>query len=240
MGFYNKKIFSGGFAIMKLLKPLLVSILMAVAVPWLWNAAEAGTKTCPELVHPLYKQVDHILEQQAGLWDLFENAVQLQNHSILALRLDSKINALLFTLDYLCTTQEGIPYHEIANYSIPQIKEQGEEGFIEGQMGLGLSQQEAIDLVKFAKYAESTRHRKLDIGQIEKTMEQAGLLVKRYARLSEKIQKGSPASETVDEARAQLKDIEKLHATDTYLKQADYENAQIPHSSTLTGSADEM
>ena len=80
---------------MKLLKYPLISILMAVAVPWLWNAAEAGTKTCLELVHPLHKYVNRVHEQQAGLWDLFENMVQLQNHSILALRLDSKISALL-------------------------------------------------------------------------------------------------------------------------------------------------
>ncbi len=43
----------------------------------------------------------------------------------------------------------------------------------------------------------------------------------------------------VEEVKALARDIAEFRATDPYMKQADYENAQVPHT-TLTESSDQM
>ena len=221
---------------MKLHKPLPLLIQIIMIVPWLWGAAEAKPKACKELIHPLHSQVN-IIKDKGGLWSLFEKIPKLQNHSALALKVDSKIIGLMFTLDYLCTTQEGIPYNDVAEYIVPQIKEIGEEGFIKRHVDLGHSLKEVTDWVEYGRFSEKKLNRKLDFNQIRKTMEQVRSPVERYGLL---FQNKNPASAVIAESKALIKDIEQLRATEPYLKQADYENDQVPHSSALSNTGDEM
>lgn len=217
-------------------QPLTLFIQIILIVPWFWGAAEANSKACLELLNPLHSQVN-VVKDRGGMWALFEKKTKLQNHSPLALRLDSKILGLMFTLDYLCDTQEGIPYSDIAEYVVHQMKKFGEEGFIEKNVELGHSRKEVTEWAAFGRFSQKNLNRKLDINQIKKTVEQAESRVERY-RLLFKNKKS--ATEMIAESKALIEDIEKLHATDLYLKQADYENGQVPHSSALANSGDAM
>ena len=69
-------------------------------------------------------------------------------------------------------------------------------------------------------------------------MDKARGYVDGYLRLSEKIKKSSSVS-IVEEMKALGKDIDEFRATDPYMKQADYENSQEPHT-TLTETSDQM
>ncbi len=221
---------------MKLHKPLLLFIQIIMIGPWLWGVAEANPKACNELIHPLHSQVN-VIKDRGGMWALFEKRPSLQNHSALALAVDSKIISLMFTLDYLCTTQEGIPYNDVAEYIVPQIKKIGEEGFIKKHVDLGHSLKDVTDWVEYGRFSEKNLNRKLDFNLIKKTMEQVRSPVERYGLL---FQNNNPASVVIAESKALIKDIEQLRATDPYLKQADDENGQVPHSSVLSNTGDEM
>jgi uncharacterized protein YciI len=143
----------------------------------------------------------------------------------------------MFTLDYLCDTQEGIPYSDIAEYVVRGVKEDGREGFIAKQVALGHSLKEVTEWAEFAKFSVKNRTRKLDIEKIKNTAKQAEGLVARYGPLYKS--KGS-AEKVIAEAKSLIADIEELHATDPYLKLADHENNQVPHSSALSNAGDEM
>ena len=222
---------------MKLHKPLFLFLNVFLIVPWLFGSAQArSNNACDDLAHPLHTQVNNV-KDRGGMWDRYEKSRQLTKHSAIALKVDSKFVALMFTLNYLCDTLEGIPYNDVAEYIVPQVKKIGEEGFIKKHVDLGHSMKDVTDWVNYGRFSVKHLNRRLDMGQIRKTIEQANVRVERYVQLFQKIQ--APAAVIAD-TKALIADIEKLHATDSYLKQADYENGQVPHSSILSNTGDEM
>lgn len=222
---------------MKLHKPLFLFLNVFLTVPLLLGTAQArSNNACDDLAHPLQTQVNGV-KDRGGMWDRYEKSRQLTKHSALALKVDSKFVALMFTLNYLCDTLEGIPYNDVAEYIVPQVKEIGEEGFIKKHVDLGHSMKDVTDWVNYGRFSVKHLNRRLDMGQIRKTIEQANVRVERYVQLFQKIQ--APAA-VIAETEALIADIEKLHATDSYLKQADYENGQVPHSSVLSNRGDDM
>ncbi len=222
---------------MKLHKPLSLLIQVIVTVPLLLGTAQArSNNACDQLTHPLHTKVNNV-KDRGGMWDRYEKSRQLREHSSLALKVDSKVVSLMFTLNYLCSTQEGIPYNDVAQYIVPQVKEIGEESFIKKHVALGHSLKDVTDWVNYGRFSVKHLNRKLDMGQIKKTVEQVKVPVDRYVELFQKVQ--APKAVIAD-TKALIADIEKLKEADPYLKQADYENGQVPHSSILSNTGDEM
>jgi len=221
---------------MKLHKPLFLFLNVFLIVPWLFGSAQAKSNACDELAHPLHSKVN-VIKDRGGMWTRFEKGRQLTKHSALALKVDSKVIGLMFTLDYLCDTLDGIAFNDVAEYIVPQVKEIGEEGFIKKHVDLGHSMKDVTDWVNYGRFSVKNQTRKLELSQIKKTMEQVRDPVERYVVLFHKAQ---AAPKVIAETKALIADIEKLHATDPYLKQADYENGQVPHSSILSNTGDEM
>jgi len=221
---------------MKLHKSLRLSTSVLFVSLWFLGAAEAGSNACQDLVAPLHNQVNSV-KDQGGMWSLYEKRPGLDGNSGLALKVDSKILGLMFTLDYLCKTLEGIPFSDIAEYVVSNVKEKGREGFIKENMALGNTRKEVTGWADFAEFSMSNRNRKLDTAQIEKSVQQASGPVGLYVDLF----RGKHSdSALLTKSKALIKDTEQLHKTDPYLKQADYENSQIPHSSVLANSGDTM
>lgn len=221
---------------MKILRPFFISVQCIIMSAWLLGPAEADPKTCKELVHPLHSKVN-VIKDQGGIWDQFAKVPGLQNQTALALRVDSLMVGIMFTLDYLCRTQEGIPYNDVARYVVSRIREIGEEGFIEEHVALEHSPEKVAQWVEFGKFAESHLNRKLDLEQIRKTVEQSRVFIDRYKLLFES---KSTASVVIAEGKTLVSDIEQFRATDPYIKQADYESSQTPHIPSLSNRGDTM
>jgi len=221
---------------MKLHKSFLLFVQVFLIGPLLLGSAQAGSNACDDLAHPLHSKVNAI-KDRGGMWARFEKGRKLRNHSALALKVDSKVIGLMFTLDYLCTTLDGIPYNDVAEYIVPQVKKIGEAGFIKKHVDLGHSMKDVTDWVNYGRFSVKNLNRKLKMAEVRKTMEQIQNPVERYERLYKKTQ---AAPTVIAETKALIADIEKLHATDPYLKKADQENAQVPHSSILSNTGDEM
>ena len=56
------------------------------------------------------------------MWGLFELDKELRKESSKAMQLDSKIQQLVWLLDYLCNTAEGVPLNELATYLTKNLK----------------------------------------------------------------------------------------------------------------------
>ncbi len=221
---------------MKLHKSLSLSIQIILIGSCLLGTAQARENACNILANPLHSQVNGV-KDRGGMWARYEKSRHLTKHSARALKVDSKVIGLMFTLDYLCSTLNGIPYNDVAEYIVPQVKEMGEEGFINKHVDLGHSMKDVTDWVNYGRFSEKNLNRKLDMDQIKKTIENARSPVERYVVLFKKTQKPEDA---LAETNSLIADIKKLHATDPYLKQADFENGQVPHSSILSNTGDEM
>lgn len=223
---------------MKLLKPFLIFIQFLCVILLLSRDARAMNPSCAELLHPLESKVDAI-QGQGGIWGNFDKFYKVRNHATVTLKLDSKVMFLIVSLNHLCKTQNGIPFDVIARMIVPMLKEKGEQLFLEEMFNFGHSPEEVEKLVEYAKFAENNLNRKLDINQIMKTMEESHPYIDRLVALSDKIGKVEPDS-ILNEAKSLIDDIEKFRATNPYLKQADYENSQVPHARFITSNSDAM
>jgi len=223
---------------MKLLNPFLIFIQFIFIFLILTRDARAENPSCTESVLSLESALDAI-QEQGGVWGRFNKFYNVRNHATVTLKLDSKVKTLFVNLNHLCETQNGIQYDEIALVIVPQLKEKGEQLFLEEMIGLGHTPEQAENLVEYARFAENNLNRKLDINQIMKAIKESHPFIDRLVGLSEKM--GEVESDKIlDDAKVLISEIEKFHTTNSYLKQADYEHKQVPHARFITGDSDAM
>jgi len=219
--------------------PIFVFVLILTS--FVGHSAQADNfHVCRDLLQPIDNQVASV-KDRGGVWEAFEKRSLFRNHSTVALHLDQKAIALIYTLDYICHSLNGIPRNDVSNYILPLWREKGEQEFIKYQIdGYGYALEEVMTWVEYAKYYEKNYKRKLDFAQVQKTMEKSKPLVDRFVDIVHKVRKTNNVKEVVEKSKALIGEFANLHKTDPVLKQADHENAAIPHASTLTESADEM
>ena len=218
-----------------------IFIFVLILTSFLGPSAQADNfHVCRDLLQPIDNQVASV-KARGGVWEAFEKRSLFRNHSTVALHLDQKAIALIYTLDYICHALNGIPRNDVSNYILPLWREKGEKEFINYQIdGYGYALEEVMTWVEYAKYYEKNYKRKLDFAQVQKTMEKSKPLVDRFVDIVHKVRKTNKVKEVVEKSKALIGEFANLHKTDPVLKQADHENAAIPHASTLTESADEM
>ena len=218
-----------------------IFIFVLILTSFLGHSAQADNfHVCRDLLQPIDNQVASV-KARGGVWEAFEKRSLFRNHSTVALHLDQKAIALIYTLDYICHALNGIPRNDVSNYILPLWREKGEKEFINYQIdGYGYALEEVMTWVEYAKYYEKNYKRKLDFAQVQKTMEKSKPLVDRFVDIVHKVRKTNKVKEVVEKSKALIGEFAYLHKTDPVLKQADHENAAIPHASTLTESADEM
>ena len=212
---------------MKLLNPFLILIQFFFII--LIFRSEVGAvdiPPCVALLHPLESKVDEI-KGRGGIWGMFDQNYQARNHATVTLKLDSKIMALIVRLHHLCATQNGVPFDEIAQVLVPQLKAKGEQVLMEDLINIGHIVEEAERLITYARFAQSNLNRKLEFDQIIKTIAKSQLFVNRLMELSKKI--GQIGSEKImNDSKVLISDIEKFLTTDSYLILADKETVEIP------------
>ena len=219
--------------------PIFISVFILNS--FLGHSAQADNfHVCRDLLQPIDNQVASV-KARGGVWEAFEKRSLFRNHSTVALHLDQKAIALIYTLDYICHSLNGIPRNDVSNYILPLWREKGEEEFIKYQIeGYGYALEEVMTWVEYAKYYEKNHKRKLDFAQVQETMKKSKPLVDRFVDIVHKVRETNKVKEVVEKSKALIGEFANLHKTDPVLKQADHENAAIPHASTLTESADEM
>jgi hypothetical protein len=222
------------FKSFRVIFPFFILILIPVHV------AQANSQTCYALLQPIDNQVASV-KAQGGVWEAFEKRSNFRDHSTVALHLDQKAIALIYTLDYICEALNSIPTNDISNYILPMWRERGEKEFIKYQTGgYGYAVEEVLTWVEYAKYFEKNHTRKLDFAKVQETMKNSESFINRFVGIVKKVRKTNKVKEVVEESKALIADFAKFHKEDPILKQADDENTAIPHASTLTESADEM
>jgi hypothetical protein len=189
-------------------------------------ASQAEISTCLKQLAPLKNQKEEVAES-GGIWGLFQKTAELKDKSVQGINLDNKINSILFHLDYLCNTIDGVPIDELGRYVISSLAEKGKDKFKEELINLGRSKMEIDIWFKFAEFAIGHQHRDLDPLQISSTIQSASRLTKGYLELAQKINEGM--SPVIKGIKSLVEQIETFFKTAPYMSQAVYENSQIPY-----------
>ena len=131
---------------------LRIFISVFILTSFLSHSAQADNfDVCLSLLQPIDNQVASV-KARGGVWEAFEKRSLFRNHSTVALHLDQKAIALIYTLDYICHSLNGIPRNDVSNYILPLWREKGEKEFIKYQIdGYGYALEEVMTWVEYAK-----------------------------------------------------------------------------------------
>lgn len=202
--------------------------LLVVGMIFIYGSANAGDhiRECMDLLAPMKKERDAFAEA-GGIWSLFEVAPKLREHSSKAIQLESRVNELLENLTYLCETQNGVPYNELASFVTKSLELKGPAEFKKEQIFLGKTEKEVDSWLKFGEFALSHKDRTLDRDQINISIAGAEAIFAKYIELSRRI----TAAAAIPELEATLsltQEIVQFETSDPYLAKALRENEQVP------------
>lgn len=163
-----------------------------------------------------------------GMWSLFEQSEQLRDHSTQAIQSDSKMNQLLGLLHYLCATIDGVPFNDLAIFLSESLKLQSKKDFKKDQLLLGKPEAEIDIWLAFYDVSLQTQNRRLEISSVKKSIRKANPLFKEYKALALQI-RDAPNAVHLKNIKILNRKILNLKSSDSYLKLAMHELAQVPY-----------
>ena len=183
---------------------------------------------CHAQIKPLHLQRERVA-QLDGMWGLFEKNRELQNNSVAAINLDRKVNSIIFHLEYLCDTLNGIPMNEVARYVRDGINENGKDNFRKELIILGKNEAEIKIWFEFTDISLKNEERSLNLNTIFQSITNSAPFINLYAALAQKINRRQIDDSIVKNVSELSSKIELFFETDSYMNQALTENKNIPY-----------
>ena len=213
-----------------MMKGLIFSITLGLIVAFkgISYGNNEDISQCHAQIKPLHLQRERVA-QLDGMWGLFEKNRELQNNSVAAINLDRKVNSIIFHLEYLCDTLNGIPMNEVARYVRDGINENGEDNFRKELIILGKNEAEIKIWFEFTDFSLKNEERSLNLNTIFQSITNSAPFINLYAALAQKINRRQIDDSIVKNVSELSSKIELLFESDSYMNQALTENKNIPY-----------
>ena len=205
-----------------------ITLLLIVAFNGISYGNNENISQCHEKIKPLHLKRERVA-QLDGMWGLFEKNRELQNNSVAAINLDRKVNSIIFHLEYLCETLNGIPMNEVARYVRDGINEHGEDNFRKELIILGKNEAEIKVWFEFTDFSLKNEKRSLNLNTIFQSITNSAPFINLYAALAQKINRRQIDDSIVKNVSELSSKIELFFETDSYMNQALTENKNIPY-----------
>jgi len=196
---------------------------MGIGTAWSHSPAQK----CRTQLSPLLKTTNTITED-GDMWARFERDTLLSPDSSKAMQLDSKVQQLIWLLDYLCETIKGVPLNDLAVYLTENLKEKSKKEFKAELIVLGKTRAEIDIWFAFSDLSLKNEGRKLEEGVIYHSIQKALPLLLKYKTLAEEV-KRSPDKKHIERVNQLYQEIDQLESSNAYLAQALWETSQVPH-----------
>ena len=205
-----------------------ITLVLIVAFKGISYGNNEDISQCHAQIKPLHLQRERVA-QLDGMWGLFEKNRELQNNSVAAINLDRKVNSIIFHLEYLCDTLNGIPMNEVARYVRDGINENGEDNFRKELIILGKNEAEIKIWFEFTDFSLKNEERSLNLNTIFQSITNSAPFINLYAALAQKINRREIDDSIVKNVSELSSKIELFFETDSYMNQALTENKNIPY-----------
>jgi len=205
-----------------------ITLVLIVAFKGISYSNNEDISQCHAQIEPLHLQRERVA-QLDGMWGLFEKNRELQNNSVAAINLDRKVNSIIFHLEYLCETLNGIPMNEVARYVRDGINKYGEDNFRKELIILGKNEAEIKIWFEFTDFSLKNEERSLNLNTIFQSITNSVPFIDLYAALAQKINRREIDDSIVKNVSELSGKIELFFETDSYMNQALTENKNIPY-----------
>ena len=206
----------------------LISFFFLFAISNITFANQGPISKCHSQINPLHQERDKVSKLD-GIWGLFEKNSVLQGNSVLAINIDRKINSIIFHLQYLCDTLNGIPMNEVARYVRDGIEKKGENRFRKELIDLGKPETEIDIWFAFTRFSQKNKERSLDLKSITDSIKGAVPFIDSYVSIAEKINNQEIDDSITKSVEKLSTEIDNFFLADKYMNQALTENRNIPY-----------
>jgi len=203
-------------------------LVMICAFKGISYANTEDISECYDQIKPLHLERERVAELD-GMWGLFEKNRGLQNNSVTAINLDRKVNSIIFHLEYLCETLNGIPMNEVARYVRDGINKYGEDSFRKELIILGKSEADIKIWFEFTYFSLKNEERSLNLNTVFESIKNSAPYINLYVSLAQKINRREIDDSIVKNVSELSSKIELFFETDNYMNQALTENKNIPY-----------
>ncbi len=196
---------------------------MGVGTAW----SQSPAQKC-RVQHAPLVNTKNITIEDGDMWARFERDTLLSSVSSKAMQLDSKVQQLVWLLDYLCETIDGVPLNDLAVYLTENLKEKSKQEFKAELIVLGKSKAEIDIWFTFSDLSLKNEGRKLEAVILYNSIQKALPLLLKYKTLAEEVGR-SPNKNHIERVNQLYQDIDQLESSDSYLALALWETTQVPH-----------
>ena len=207
---------------------LLTTLVLIITFKGITYGNKGDISGCHDQIKPLHLERERVA-QLDGMWGLFEKNRELQSNSVIAINLDRKVNSIIFHLEYLCDTLNGIPMNEVARYVRDGINKYGEDSFRKELIILGKSEAEITIWFEFTYFSLENEERSLILNTVFESIKNSAPFINSYVSLAKKINRHEFDDSIVKNASELSRKIELFFETDNYMNQALTENKNIPY-----------
>jgi hypothetical protein len=208
---------------------LLITLALIITFKSITYGNTGGISECHDQIKPLHLEREQVAELD-GMWGLFEKNRELQSNSVIAINLDRKVNSIIFHLEYLCDTLNGIPMNEVARYVHDGInKYGGEDSFRKELIILGKSEADITTWFEFTDFSLKNKERSLRLNTVFESIKNSAPFINSYVSLAKKINRREFDGSIVKNISELSREIELFFETDNYMNQALTENKNIPY-----------
>lgn len=165
--------------------------------------------------------------EREGIWANFERQPFLRSESVQALKLDSKIKELIFTLNYLCETKDGIPYDELGGFVAKELAKLSVPEFKKKWIQLGKPPERVDSWVEYHSIIQKNLHRKLEKNKIISAIKKSKPFFDRYHNFHDRFSSSETPAAFLEINQELLSDLDKFLKEEPYLKQANDENSKV-------------
>ncbi len=206
---------------------IFILLFFSILITPAW-AKNPKISACLDQMSPLNNNKEKV-EDLDGIWGLFQKTSELKIYSVQGINLDRGIQSILFHLDYLCNTLNGIPLDELSVYVSKSITEKGEARFKKELIDIGRNMTQVEIWIEYSNFAVANQYRVLLPKNIAQTIQLSKPHLDKYLELAETIRRKENISTIIKQAQNLIHQIDRFLEKDPYLSLAIYENSQIPY-----------
>ena len=207
---------------------LLTTLVLIIIFKGITYGNKGDISGCHDQIKPLHLERERVA-QLDGMWGLFEKNRELQSNSVIAINLDRKVNSIIFHLEYLCETLNGIPMNEVARYVRDGINKYGEDSFRKELIILGKSEADITTWFEFTNFSIKNKERSLRLNTVFESIKNSAPFINSYVSLAKTINRREFDGSIVKSVSELSRKIELFFETDNYMNQALTENKNIPY-----------
>ncbi|NIQ03529.1 MAG: hypothetical protein GWN10_23675, partial [Nitrospinaceae bacterium] len=144
------------------------------------------------------------------------------------MQLDSHINKMVFALQHLCRTAQGIPVDSLALKVLERIDQDGKKGAREKFIALGNPPADVDLWIEHAEYYRQNEERHLDYGRISALIDRAASYIELYEDLMRREVDDKTKDTFLSDAKTLLVEVKKFLGKKEYLVMALNEDKDRP------------